>query len=299
MDDDALAEEMQQRSHPPRYELKSFFNPWAEELLEHDEIPSEFGQWIVAAARAYSKQGIRFDGYIGSDDDGQHYDAAADGEDIAYVGLKELGGYREEKDGVVDGLNERVWICLDLPVHAVTLAGFPLRQAMYDDFHVDAERYTMQGNFPENVPEVQYFFRRVRNLRIYFERQQKYAEVRITKEQYHDPQFRPEQPMRPGDILFMGHYGDPEGTGGIWHAKHSGIVSRVDDRGLPVTLYNMRVSKNLLDYFDGEMNQTRTINGEEVTFKRFSDRYSLIGFGRIVNAHVPAENAELEAISGE
>jgi hypothetical protein len=290
-----LLEDLSNRSHPPRYELKSFFNPWAEDLIEHDELPDYFGHWIVTAARAYARQGIRFDGYMGSDDDGQHYDAAADGVDAAYIGNAETRSYRVHRDGVVDDLNERVWICLDLPVHAVTLAGFPIRRAMADDFHRAPEIYTLRGTFPENVPTVMYYYRRVRNLRTYLERRQIYHELRVAKEEYRDPAYRPAHRMQPGDILLMGHYGDPEGTGGVWHPKHSGIVASVDDRGLPVTLYNMRVSRDLLDYFDGEINQTRTIEGQPVFFKRFSDRYSLIGFGRIVNPYVPEESEEVLA----
>ena len=49
---------------------------------------------------------------------------------------------------------------------------------------------------------------------------------------------------------------------------------------------NLRVSKNLRDYYDGVMKQTRVINGEDVLFERFSDRYSLIGFARIVNPYI-------------
>jgi hypothetical protein len=61
----------------------------------------------------------------------------------------------------------------------------------------------------------------------------------------------------------------------------------VDERGLPVAVYNMRVSKGLLDEYDGKINQSRMIEGEEVYFERFADRYSLIGFGRIVHPYHP------------
>lgn len=70
-----------------------------------------------------------------------------------------------------------------------------------------------------------------------------------------------------GISFFFGHYGDPESTGGEWHAKHSGIVATIDDRGLPATVYNMRVSRGLLDNYDGDINQTRTIEGKEVFFQ--------------------------------
>lgn len=281
-----LFDDLSSRSHPPRYELRSLMNPWGEAVLVHNELPDRFGLWIVTAARVYASQGIRFDGYLGSEDDGRHYDSAADGEDMAYVGSLEIEGYIERKDGVPDDLLERSWICLDLPVHAITLAGYPLRRAMLEDYAAAPEAYSIDGTFLENRPETSFFFRRIRNLRTYFTRNHLYVETRITAAQYRDPLFHPTSRYLPGDVAFFGHYGDPIGTGGEWHPKHSGIVARVDKRGLPTTIYNMRVSRDLIDQYEGEINQLRKVNGEDKLFKRFSDRYSLIGFGRIIRPYI-------------
>lgn len=282
-----MVEDLAQRSHPPRYDRVSIFNPWGEDLIVHRELPEDFGDWVVAAAQVYADQKIRFDGYMGSNDDGQHYRAASDGMDTAWIGDSVNARYVESKDGVVDDLGERVWICLDLPVHALTLAGYPIREAMVDDFHLAKQFYTIEGTFSENVPTTQAYFRRVRNMRTFFQRQQKYVELHVRTEDYRNPEFRPAEPFMPGDVVMFGHYGDPEGTGGIWHPKHSGIVGTVDERGLPVRVYNMRVSQGLVDEYDGKINQTRTIEGQEVYFERFADRYSLIGFGRIVHPYHP------------
>lgn len=287
-DEDALFEELAQRSYPPHYDLRSFYNPWGEDLIVHNPLPENFGTWVVAAARVYASQKIRFDGYLGSEDDGRHYLTAADGLDNAYYGDPATHSYRVVENGEVDDLTERTMICLDLPVHAITLAGYPLREAMVADWQNRKYEYTLGGAFPENAPETEFFFRRVRNIRTFFRDHQKWVELEITKDQFRDPAFRPAEPFMPGDLVIFGHYGDPEDTGGVWHPKHSGIVATVDDRGLPVKVYNMRVSKNLLDYYDGTIDQTRTIDGKEVFFERFSDRYSLIGFGRIIHPYTPA-----------
>lgn len=285
--DPTLPGDLAQRSHPPRYERVSVFNPWGEDLIVHRELPENFGAWVVAAAQVYADQKIRFDGYMGSTDDGSHYKAAADGIDAAWMGDSVGAQYVQSSDGVVDDAGERVWICLDLPVHALTLAGYPMREAMADDFNLATDTYTIGGTFSENVPTTQAYFRRVRNMKTFFQRQQKYVELRVHKEEYRNPEYRPTEPFAPGDVVLFGHYGDPEGTGGLWHPKHSGIVGTVDDRGLPVVVYNMRVSQGLVDEYDGKINQTRIIEGNEVHFERFADRYTLIGFGRIVHPYHP------------
>jgi len=286
---EALVEEFSSRSYPVEPALRSRTNPWGERLPQLDRLPENFSERVAAAAEAYAQQGIRFDGYLGSDDDGRHYLTAADGEDLAYYGDREIQGYRERRNGEVDDLTERTWICLDLPIHSLSLAGFPIREAILDDWAAHRDVYTFGGTFPENEPKTHWFFRRIRNLRLYFEHAQKYSEQRITIEEVRDPAFRPEDPFQRGDIVFFGHYGDADGENGWWDARHSGVVASVDKRGMPELVYNMRVSKDLLDYYDGTINQTRTVDGEEVFFERFSDRYSLIGFGRIVRAYEPAE----------
>lgn len=123
----------------------------------------------------YAAQNIRFDGYMGSDDDGGHYASGADGVDTAFVGNQSKRSYTKVKDGVIDDLIERVWIRLDLPIHAVTLAGYPLREAMFEDFQSASNVYTLGGGFPENTPDTSSFYRRVRNLQTFFKREHHYA----------------------------------------------------------------------------------------------------------------------------
>ena len=258
----------------------------------HEELPADFGDWILAAVRVYQAQGIRYDGWLGSDADGAHWRAAADGEDLAYVADPGILGFREERDGVVDDPGERSWVCLDLALHAITLAGYPLRQAIIDDHALAPQEYA-GGGIAIKRPRTVFFFRRVGNVQTFFRRSQHYAELRVSREQLADPAFRPAEPFRPGDLAFLGHYGDPAEKGGPWAAQHVAIVESVDERGLPVGLYNVRPSGDLLERFDGQIRQLRYIEGESKHFRRYLDRYSLIGLGRIARPYrSPVANAE-------
>lgn len=283
---DPLYQEMKSRSIPADPENTSLFNPWGERLRVLNSIPWDFSSRVLAAAEVYKDQKIRFDGYLGSDDDGMNYRRAADGVDLAVYGDSQAKAYYEVRNNEVDDVRERVWVCPDYPVHVLTLAGFPLRQAMAADWNEDNGDYTNNGNFKANRPIDHWFFRRVQNLRTYLERRQLYWEERITRDQYFNPAFRPKEPFRPGDVVIMGHYGDTDGLG-PWWPKHSGIIGSVDARGLPERIYNMRVSSNLVDHYDSVINHTREIDGQPAFFRRFCDRYSLIGHGRIVNAYEP------------
>ncbi len=282
-----LVAEYMRRSYPPDLALVTPLNPWGERHTSDTVVPPDFGRRSVAGAMTYAWQAIRFDGYFGSDDDGAHYLTAADGKDAAYYGNAAKRTYRAVRNGVADDLRERVWICLDLPVHAITMAGFPLREALVADYEEAEAVYTIAGTFSENKPTSHHFFRRVKNVQQYFQRKQFYVEHRITKEQYRDSKFLPPDRYQPGDLVFFGHYGEANGEKSWWRAQHTAIVATVDGRGLPVRIYNMRVSKGLLDEYDGNINQTRPIGDKKVFFKKFSDRYSLIGFGRIVNPYIP------------
>jgi len=283
---DPLYQEMKSRSIPSEPANVTLHNPWGERLTVLSPIPYDFPSRVVAAAEVYKDQKIRFDGYVGSDDDGMNYRLAADGVDLAVYGDSQTQAYYTSRNGKVDDVGERVWVCPDYPVHVLTLAGFPLRQAMIADWNEDNGDYTMRGNFSSNKPIDHWFFRRVQNLRIYLQNRQLYWEERITPEQYFDPGFRPLEPFRPGDVVIMGHYRDNDGLG-PWWPKHSGIIGTVDSRGLPVRIYNMRVASNLVDKYDSVINHTRQIDGQPAFFKRFCDRYSLIGHGRIINAYEP------------
>ncbi len=283
---DAIYKDLKSRSYPADAARASLLNPWGERLLAFARVPHDFGLRLVAAAQVYSDQSIRFDGYMGSEDDGIHYTVAADGLDKAYYGDTENKTYYVVCNKSPDDLSERSWVCLDYPVHTLTLAGFPLREAMIDDFQAAPDLYTQHGMFSINRPANYWFFRRVPNLKRYFKRQQFYSEDRIAPEQYRDPKFKPRESFMIGDILFLGHYGDNDGAG-PWSVKHSGVVASVDERGMPVKVYNMRVSSKMYDDFNGLIDQTRTIGGKQVYFERFSDRYSLAGHGRIIHPFVP------------
>jgi len=285
-DPDPLYADLAARSYPVDLPSVSFFNPWGERLEALDSIPEDFGLRVATAARVYSDQKVRFDGYVGSEDDGLHYQAAADGKDGAYYGDENRKTYRLARDKKVDDLRERVWVCPDYPIHALTLAGFPLRQAIVADWLTASDEYTAYGRFASNRPTDHWFFRRILNVQRYFRRQQFYSEDRVTQKQYRDPNYRPPAPFAVGDVVFMGHYGDDDRLG-PWVPKHSGICAGVDDRGLPVKIYNMRVSVKMIDEYDGVIDHTRTIGGKHVFFKRFSDRYSLVGHGRVIQPFTP------------
>ena len=283
---DPLYEELKGRSIPSDPDNTTLYNPWGERLTVLNPLPEDFPRYILAAAEVYRDQKIKFDGFLGSEDDGEHYFLAADGRDLAVYGDSENKTYYESRNGKIDDVKERVWVCPDYPIHVLTLAGFPFRQALAADWAEATEVYTRSGNFEHNQPVDHYFFRRVLNLKLYMQRRQLYWEERIGKDQYFDPNFMPLEPFQPGDVILMGHYRDEDGLG-IWWPKHSGIVGSVDDRGLPVRIYNMRVASNLYDKYDSVINHSREINGQPAFFKRFCDRYSIVGHGRIINGYSP------------
>lgn len=280
--------ELAAASYPSDPTASCLYNPWGERLTVLNEIHEDFGTRVVTAAQVYADQKIRFDGYLGSDDDGSYYWTAADGEDGAWYGDEPNKTYKMIKNKIVDDLTERVWVCMDYPVHVLSLAGFPLREAIADDYVANTSEYLNYGRFRQNRPVDHRFYRRLENLQRFLRNQQYYSEDRITREQYRDKDFVPVNAFQPGDIVLFGHYGDVDKRG-IWSPKHSGIVATIDERGLPVKIFNMRVSQKMYDEYDGIINHTRTIAEKKVFFKRFSDRYTLSGHGRIVNAYVPPE----------
>ena len=281
----ALDRELYAYSYPSSPSLQSDFNPWGERPPAFTGPLDELNSRILAAAEVYRYQGVHFDGYTGSEDDGQHIYTAADGKPIAWFGDNERKVYKQVVQSVPDSLDERAWICVDLPVFALNLAGFPIREAMVAHFLEDPGAYldSARGGFDRNFPGDHYFFRRVDNVRLYFKERQWYSHDTITIDQYFDPRYRPPQPYQPGDIIFMGHYGDRDAKGPFGAAKHSGIVKTVDARGMPIELYNMRTTNKLFDKYSTVIDQWREIKGQKVYFKRFGDRYSIIGHGRIIH----------------
>lgn len=269
-------------SYPASPPLQSILNPWGEQVPIFRGPIEQLPRRILAACEVYRYQNVHFDGYLGSEDDGRHLFAAADGKNIAWFGDNITKTYRMVPQSLTDTLDERCWICVDLPIFVLNLAGFPIRQAMIAHFLEAPEIYTENGRFPDNVPIDVFFFRRVENLRRYFRYKQFYSQDCVTIEQYFDKDYRPPEPFRPGDVIFMGHYKSKDDKGPFEAAKHSGIVETVDERGMPVRIYNMRTSNRLTDRYDGIIEQTRIIKGRPVYFRRFCDRYSIIGHGRIV-----------------
>jgi hypothetical protein len=286
---DWLTRQLYCYSYPSSPPLQSILNPWGEQPPVFTGPLGEMPRRILAAGEVYCFQAVHFDGYLGSEDDGQHLFAAADGKNIAWFGDNEAKTYKMIMQSLPDTLDERCWICVDLPVFTLTLAGFPIRQAMMAHFLEAPELYTHDGLSPQNVPLDALFFRRVENLRTYLRHKQFYSEDRIGIEQFLDPNYRPPQPFRPGDVVLMGHYMDFDNKGPFDAAKHSGIVESVDERGMPARLYNMRTSGSLIDRYDTVIDQTRINNGHEVYFRHFYDRYPIICHGRIVNPFQPKD----------
>jgi hypothetical protein len=282
-----LLKELYYVSYPSSKSLRSIENPWGERSGAYPGPMDDMSTRLLAAAEVYRYQGVHFDGYLGSEDDGQHLYTAADGKAVAWFGDNEAKTYRAEYQSMPDTLDERCWICVDLPVFSMNLAGFPIRHAMVGHFMEDTDLYLEEGRFPHNYPGDNWFFRRVDNVRLYFRRKQWYSHDTITVAQYFDRSYRPPAPFQPGDIIFMGHYGDRDAKGPFGAAKHSGIVATVDERGMPVTLYNMRTSNQLIDKYTTFIDQWREIKGEKAYFRRFCDRYSIVGHGRIVNRYEP------------
>jgi len=284
---DLLTRQLYCCSYPSSPPLQSVLNPWGEQASVFRGPVGELPRRLLAACEVYRYQSVHFDGYLGSEDDGQHLFAAADGQNIAWFGDNEEKTYRTEVQSLPDTLEERCWICVDYPIFILNLAGFPIRQAMMAHFLEAPDLYTSNGGFAENVPLDPLFFRRVENLRTYLRHKQFYSEDCVTTGQFFDPEYRPPKPFQPGDLVLMGHYKDYDNKGPFEVVKHSGIVESVDERGMPVRLYNMRTSNNLIDRYDAVIDQTRINKGHEVYFHRFSDRYPIVCHGRIVHPFDP------------
>lgn len=283
---DRLHRQLYCYSYPASPTLQGVLNPWGEQAPAFDGAMSDLPERILAACEVYRYQNVHFDGYLESTDDGEHLYLAADGLNVAVFGDNVNKRYRRVLQTMNDTLDERCWICVDLPIFALNLAGFPIRQAMVAHFLEDPELYTENWAFPDNVPTDQFFFRRVENLKKYMKAKQFYSEDTIDHARYYDPNYEPADAFRPGDVIFMGHYKAYDAKKPFEAAKHSGIVATVNSRGMPVHLYNMRTSNHLIDAYDGLVTQTRMIKGLPTYFHRFCDRYSIIGHGRIVR---PAE----------
>lgn len=111
-------------------------------------------------------------------------------------------------------------VCTDVIIRAVRNAGLDLQQALHEDIAKSPRSYPMvkgRGN-----PDIDQ--RRVATLLPYFKRHWSQRSARLDD---------PDDPLRPGDVIFMDTF--PRRSG----PDHIGILSdRVDDQGLPLVINN-------------------------------------------------------------
>ncbi|MGE3764680.1 MAG: DUF1287 domain-containing protein [Kofleriaceae bacterium] len=111
-------------------------------------------------------------------------------------------------------------VCTDVIIRAVRNAGLDLQQALHKDIAKSPRSYPMvkgKGN-----PDIDQ--RRVATLLPYFKRHWSQRSARLDD---------PDDPLRPGDVIFMDTF--PKRSG----PDHIGILSdRVDDQGLPLVINN-------------------------------------------------------------
>jgi uncharacterized protein YijF (DUF1287 family) len=113
-----------------------------------------------------------------------------------------------------------IGVCTDVVVRAVRNAGLDLQQALHEDIRRARASYPMvKGSGDPSIDQ-----RRVGTLLPYFKRHW----------ESHSPRFDdPNDPPRPGDVIFMDTFPDRPGP------DHMGIISdRVDDAGLPLVINN-------------------------------------------------------------
>jgi len=111
-------------------------------------------------------------------------------------------------------------VCTDVIVRAVRNAGIDLQQALHDDIRRAPKAYPMiKGRGNPSIDQ-----RRVGTLLPYFKRHWEAHTAKLD-----DPQ----DPLRPGDVIFMDTFPSRSGP------DHIGILSdRTDDRGLPLVINN-------------------------------------------------------------
>lgn len=111
-------------------------------------------------------------------------------------------------------------VCTDVIIRAVRNAGLDLQQALHEDIKKSPRSYPMvkgRGN-----PDIDQ--RRVKTLLPYFKRHWNQRTARLDD---------PDDPLRPGDVIFMDTFPSKSGP------DHIGIISdRVGDQGLPLVINN-------------------------------------------------------------
>jgi hypothetical protein len=111
-------------------------------------------------------------------------------------------------------------VCTDVIVRAVRNAGIDLQQALHDDIRRAPKAYPMiKGRGNPSIDQ-----RRVGTLLPYFKRHWEAHSAQLDD---------PEDPLRPGDVIFMDTFPSRSGP------DHIGILSdRTDERGLPLVINN-------------------------------------------------------------
>jgi uncharacterized protein YijF (DUF1287 family) len=113
-----------------------------------------------------------------------------------------------------------IGVCTDVVVRAVRNAGLDLQQALHEDIRRAKASYPMVKGLGD--PSIDQ--RRVGTLLPYFLRHWERHGARLDD---------PDDPLRPGDVIFMDTFPDRAGP------DHIGILSdRTDDRGLPLVINN-------------------------------------------------------------
>lgn len=281
-------------SYPPRYQLRNVMNPWGEQLVCKDELPPGWANRLLLACECYYRQKIRFDAYPGSTGDGSHYLAAIDRSDMSYIPNIEADKWDAYTNKITDDLTERLWLAGDFPIHALSLAGFPIRWAMKAHFE-ELQAQGKTGDYPKDSDTSRMtFYRQINNLHTYFKEKQWYYRDLLGKERYHDDSYRPRQPFQPGDLVFFGRYGPDSSTGIFDYVRLCAIVITVDDRGLPDELYDMRMPELMRESYKGEIDMVVEVNGEQAVFNRFCDRYPIIAHARITNWLTAPPEAKVE-----
>ncbi|MFN0247851.1 MAG: DUF1287 domain-containing protein [Kofleriaceae bacterium] len=111
-------------------------------------------------------------------------------------------------------------VCTDVIIRAVRNAGLDLQQALHQDFKKSPRSYPMikgKGN-----PDIDH--RRVQTLLPYFKRHWNQRSARLDD---------PDDPLRPGDIIFMDTFPSRSGP------DHIGVISdAIGEQGLPLVINN-------------------------------------------------------------
>jgi uncharacterized protein YijF (DUF1287 family) len=110
-------------------------------------------------------------------------------------------------------------VCTDVVIRAVRNAGVDLQKALFDDIKRAPKAYPMVSKANPHIDQ-----RRVKTLLPYFKRNWEAHTARLDDA---------EDPLRPGDIVFMDTFPSKAGP------DHIGILSdRLDDQGLPLVINN-------------------------------------------------------------